>query len=322
MSHVRSEGLAVLLALVAAAPARAQHPWPVRSLPSMQVPGSPACAVGAVGGIAVRRTISSGGARREYLVVAPSRRAGDSPRPVLIDLHGTGSSPEQELAISGLGVAATARGFVVVAPQGTAPSPAGHTWNVPPSGASPDDARFIEDVLDDVARQDCVERTTVFLAGFSAGGRLASHLACALDTRVVAIAVVGGLRRPVECGTRAVSVLAFHGTADPINPYGGGGPAYWRGDVESAFRGWIEAGACAAPTVLALSDSVDLLTSTRCRGESSVTLYRLRGHGHTWPGSAVALPEARFGRTSRDVDASERIARFFARLAGPPGREP
>jgi polyhydroxybutyrate depolymerase len=47
--------------------------------------------------------------------------------------------------------------------------------------------------------------------------------------------------------------------------------------------------------------------------QSDVALYRVEGGGHTWPGSGqqTARPII-VGRTSRDIDATDEIWRFFS----------
>jgi poly(3-hydroxybutyrate) depolymerase len=60
-----------------------------------------------------------------------------------------------------------------------------------------------------------------------------------------AVAPVAGLRRPTPCPTtRAVSVIAFHGTADQVDPYHGHGQAYWTYSVPTAASDWATQDRC------------------------------------------------------------------------------
>jgi polyhydroxybutyrate depolymerase len=66
----------------------------------------------------------------------------------------------------------------------------------------------------------------VAAAGHSAGGGVTARLACELAGRVAAVAAVAPalFTEPVECRpSRAVPLLAVHGTADEVLPYGGQG---------------------------------------------------------------------------------------------------
>ncbi len=258
--------------------------------------------------------LPGGALPRRYLLIVPSRYDGSAPLPVLFDFHGSGSRPEQELEISGMRAVAEEIGAHLVLPAARAPFAAGgHTWNAPPDAALPDDVRFVREVLDDVSRRVCVAPRAVFLTGFSGGGRFASELACAMPDRVAALAVVGGLRAPPGCDGAPVPVLAFHGTADPINPYGGGGPAYWRYGVDSAAAAWAHRNGCrTGPVEHRVVRGVVRLEADGCPARGEVVLYRMVDAGHVWPGSRLPLPGERFGRAVEHLDAAALIAEFFA----------
>lgn len=266
-----------------------------------------------------KRILESGGVQREYALYAPLAPRPGERLPLVVDLHGSGSSPEQELAISGMAAAADRHGFMVALPYAARSFPAGgHTWNVPPDGRYPDDIRFLADLLDALSSDACIDGGRVFLTGFSGGARLASEAACALSERVSALAVVGGLRAPGAC-MRPVPVLAVHGTADPINPYAGGGPDYWTYGIDLAFRRWAERNGCVGePGPERLGPDVQKLSLENCADRSELILYRIVGGGHVWPGSGVEFPRERFGPSPETLDATALILDFFVRhgLAG------
>jgi len=261
-----------------------------------------------------RHALLQGGRERSYFVYVPAGLDSGAARPVVLDLHGSGSHPRQELALSGLDRAAERHGFLVVLPEAVVPLPTGGaTWNVPPAPDRPDDVAFVREIVDDVARRLCIDPGRVYAVGFSGGGRLASLLACGLADRLAGVAAVGGLRHPETCApARAVSILAFHGSADPINPYTGGGSAYWGGGVEAALRGWAAQYACdATPQRTDLAAGAVRIAFAGCDGSGAVTLYRLEGAGHVWPGSSLPLPEARFGAAASQLDATALILEAF-----------
>ena len=73
-----------------------------------------------------------------------------------------------------------------------------------------------------------------------------SQLACDESQVFAAVAPVSGLRRPSPCpSTRAVPVIAFHGSADPVDPFAGHGEAYWTYSVPTAEKYWGEQDHCA-----------------------------------------------------------------------------
>jgi polyhydroxybutyrate depolymerase len=257
--------------------------------------------------------IRSGASERHYMLFVPRSYDGSRAAPVVIDFHGSGSHPEEELRINGLQAAAEARGWIVVLPVAAVPYRlGGNTWNVPAEPGQPDDVRFARDTLDDAARRVCIDPTRVYASGFSGGARLATAVACALSDRIAALGAVGGLRAPESCA-RAVPVIAFHGTRDPINPYAGGGPAYWGYGVEQALRAWARQNRCGARREQRAAADVERVAYADCAGDARVVLYRFRGAGHTWPGSSFPFPAERFGATPRSVDATAVMLDFFGR---------
>jgi polyhydroxybutyrate depolymerase len=132
----------------------------------------------------------------------------------------------------------------VAYPQAAISDGRGYDWNVPnvplvggrpvPKGAA-NDVSFLEKSITYLESRYCVDAGRVFVTGVSGGGRMASQLGCDASTVIAAIAPVAGLRRPTPCpARRAVPVVAFHGTADPVDPYAGHGQRYWTYSVPEA----------------------------------------------------------------------------------------
>ena len=253
-------------------------------------------------------TLESGGLTRRFLMQLPATSAGEK-LPVVLNLHGTGSTPEEQLALSGLGQQLEARRFALVAPAGYE-----RMWNVPPEANKPDDVRFIAGVLDAVAELACVDRTRVYATGFSGGGRMSSQLACDLSTRIAAVAAVGGVRFPGPCAqARPFPVLAFHGTADDVNPYDGGGRPYWQTSVEAAIDGWAAHNRCGPRTEEPTAPAVQRIAYGA--GCTDVVLYRIAGLGHVWPSAALvtAPPATAEAVSAGETTTNEILWAFFAR---------
>ena len=241
------------------------------------------------------RTIESGGVTRRLLVYVPAGHADDDALPLVFNFHGSGLTPEIQLNMSGLVPVADAEGFVIVAPAGLE-----QTWNVPPDPAEPDDVQMVADALDELESLVCLDRNRVFAAGFSGGGRMSSQLACDLSSRIAAVVAVGGVRFPGPCSdARPFPILAFHGTADAVNPYDGGGQAFWQTGVEDAIAGWAQHNECAARSVERVADGIDRIGYAGC---VEVALYRIEGFDHDWPRAI-----------GDDASADELIWSFFQR---------
>lgn len=279
-------------------------------------------APGVAPGRSAHETRSGELTRRWLLYVPRPLEEAGTPLPLVFNLHGSGSTPEEQLALSNLEELAERESFVVVAP---AAAGAGQRWNVPPEPGKPDDVRFLSELIDKVAALTPIDRQRVFAIGFSGGGRMASLLACRLSERIAAIAAVGGIRHPGPCAlARPMPILAIHGAADDVNPYEGGGQPYWGTGVEPAVAGWAEQNECTRRNETPLQP-----TSVReirfdgpdCGAE--VVLYRIDGFGHRWPHAVAALDDdgdgLRMGDRLRggEVTASELLWRFFQRHSLP-----
>jgi polyhydroxybutyrate depolymerase len=111
-----------------------------------------------------------------------------------------------------------------------------------------------------------------------------------------------------------VPVVSFHGTADPIDPYGGHGQKYWTYSVQDAAKRWAAHDGCGAkPTVSHAAQGVTLTAYRGCRNGGAVELYSIAGEGHEWPGGPT-LPSILtrvLGPQSNAVDANAVMWRFF-----------
>lgn len=264
------------------------------------------------------RQIESGGRVRAYRIVVPASYSGQEPAPLVFNLHATSDTPAAQAALSG-----AARihplGAIIVEPTGSVSVGEGFGWNVPNNPDGADEVRFLEDVLGAVSAEMCIDETRVYAMGWSGGARMASELACMRPHRVAAIAAIGGLRRPegddgVCAEGPAVSVIAFHGQRDGVNPYvvGDAAPSpRWTYGVDEALRRWSLALHCAAPAAEQVTASIERIAFQRCRNGAELVLYRSGPMGHTWPGTAIAmLPE--LGTVEQDIDATALSLDFFA----------
>ena len=145
--------------------------------------------------------------------------------------------------------------------------------------------------------------------------RTASQLACDSSGVFAAVAPVSGLRRPTPCpSTRAVPVISFHGTADPVDPYNGHGQAYWTYSVPEAAQDWGKQDGCSpTPSSSQPVATVTLTKYTGCSGGAEVDLYTIQGEGHEWPGGPK-LPRSFtrvLGPQSTSISANQLIWSFF-----------
>jgi polyhydroxybutyrate depolymerase len=267
------------------------------------------------------QALTFGGVQRTYVVHAPA--GNDHPAGLVINLHGAGATGRAQEAITNYDSAADALGFVVAYPDGIEQSWADGRGASAPDREGIDDVGFLTALIDRLVRDYGIPPGRVFATGMSAGAFMANRLACDRADVVAAIAPVAGtLGSGVPCApSRPVSVLEFHGTADPVVPFGGG-PMQGRGgasDILSApamAARWRDLDGCAgAPLEDDLPSagdgtSIHRFTAVGCAGGTSAVLIQINAGGHTWPTGNFALPDA--GLTTTATNASLASAQFFA----------
>jgi polyhydroxybutyrate depolymerase len=276
-----------------ARPAPSTGPRPAPAAYGSQAPRS-GCGTPAAGGT---RTLSPvlAGQVRQVRVHVPVGYAPEVPVPVLLNLHGSGSTAAKQETQTGLDATADGHGFLVVYPQGARASGTGFGWNIPGTPtflrSGPDDIGFLSGLVTLLRHSFCVDPNRVYASGFSGGARLVSQLACTPGVRLAGVLAVGGLRAPAPCHPMyPLAVLAFHGTADLSNPFNGHGQPYWTYSVPEAAARWARTDGCPAPAHTAHPYPETTLTDYRgCAGGAEVALYALTGKAHRWPAASGAF---------------------------------
>jgi len=278
-------------------------------------------------------TMEIDGITRSYHLHVPSA-VGPTPAPLVLVFHGGGGTGPGTERLTRFTALADREGFLVAFPEGVEKN-----WNDGREFTSSrahrdhvDDVAFVTALIDAIGRAHAVDPRRVYATGISNGGIFSHYLAAHLSARIAAIApVVGGIADPPEAWLRPeqpVSVLMLQGTRDPLVPYHGGAVAFGRGkiiDTEEAARRWAALNGGREPVREPLpADGKDRCGGLRTiypggRDGSEVTLVRLDGGGHTWPGGAQYLPERLIGRVCRDFDATVLIWDFFKAHPKPGG---
>jgi polyhydroxybutyrate depolymerase len=251
------------------------------------------------------------GVARTYQLYVPKAYRGTTAVPLVFDFHGYGSNAVQQMVYGNFKPLADQHDFLIVAPDGQGAS---RHFNLTNEKGLQNDIAMVLALLDHLEATFCVDAYRVYSTGMSDGGAITSVLACLASDRFAAFGAVAVEVYFKGCGgKRAVSIVAFHGTADPVvafNGRGGTGPnAAALGPAPAAMAGWAEHDHCDAAFVdTRLGTEVRRRTLSGCDGSSAVVFYIIDGGGHTWPGS---IPIARFGLTTKQIDASDTIWAFF-----------
>lgn len=271
-------------------------------------------------------SITSGGIEYDYQWTVPSSYDG-SPLPVVLDFHGLGGNGAQQAILSGWPGLAEREGFLAVQPTGTAIGRDDRaSWELPQFDTDRrDDVAMVRDLLEHIALNVCIDPARVYSTGMSNGGLFTSVLVCELSEVIAAAVSVAGVTHAESCEpTRPVPYLAFHGTADTVIPFRGGGETTLPGSAGGAFfeqvmpeefAEFASDFGCSEATDVAISDTVTLTSYTGCEAEVELGFYTIDGGGHTWPGSEVSAARQSLAVTTMDVDATALAWDFFQRHA-------
>lgn len=170
--------------------------------------------------------IRVGGTTRTMISYAPKNLPEQ--RPLVIALHGA----NQDAAyLQGLAkwesVADTAK-FVVVYANGV-----DKYWDI--SGQS--DLKFMEVIIDTMFSRHHIDKSRVYLTGFSMGGMFTYYAASKMADKIAAFAPVSGylMGGPNATSSRAVPILHTHGTADDVCVYS---------NVQAHIDAWVKFDGC------------------------------------------------------------------------------
>lgn len=254
---------------------------------------------------------------REYYLFVPPSYDGSSAVPLVLNLHGSGSSAPEQVAYSKMNLVADTAGFLVAIPEAVDSFWSSGFSFVPPT--APDDVNFLLTMIDEISANYAVDADRVYSTGMSNGGFMSYRLACEATDRFAAIASVTGSMADNTFSSCAPSmvmpVLEIHGTNDLTVPYEGSATSTAISDV---LGFWVNhnGGCPSEPVVTDIEDiqaegcTVKKYQWNPCKDWSEVLHFEVLNGGHSWPGS---FPIPGLGCTNQDIKAHVEIWNFFKR---------
>jgi predicted esterase len=143
-------------------------------------------------------------------------------RPLVVMLHPLGHTASTTQQLTGATPYADSHKFSLVYAEAI-----GGAWNAGGccSGSSADDLTYLRQVVDDVAKRTPVDRSRVYVWGYSNGAMMAWRALCQAPDVFAAAGVVGG-QLLVPCGVATARTRHVHGQTDTVVPWRGGRPSW------------------------------------------------------------------------------------------------
>ncbi len=270
------------------------------------------------------------GFSRSYLLHIPKGYDHAAAIPLVVALHGGFGTARQMEEESGLSELADREGFLALYPNGITLFGRLQHWNAGHCCGQAmkdgvDDVGFVSLAIDQTCQRLNVDRSRIYLVGYSNGGMLAHLFAAQRPETIAAVAAlaatIGSQPSPSEAEARIppakapVPIIAFHGREDDVVPYEGGRFREWRhlyAPVKESMAFWIRANQCALVPQReeTMSGRVLKETWTGNHKRGKVVLYTLEGWKHRLPTRhhTRKLPES---DSLVGFHASEHIWEFF-----------
>lgn len=275
---------------------------------------------------------------RSAIVHVPPGAIGRRDLPVIINFHGGGGHGANEQEYSLMDRLADRETFIAVYPNGSGRlSTRLLTWNAGTCCGYAvlnhiDDVGFTRVLIGKLAESVPIDRRRIYATGLSNGAMMSYRLAAEAGDLIAAVApVAGGMVLPAIKSPRAVPVLHIHSVDDPRALYNGGlglpfpltRTRVFHPNIEQMIQLWVRHDGCPAESVIAdrrgdsPRQSAVRYVYAPCRGGAEISLWKLSGAGHVWPGGKQKYLERILGPSTEIIDANLEMWNFFQRFSLP-----
>ena len=286
-------------------------------------------------------TVMVDGLQRHFQVHVPASYDRSKAMPVVLIFHGLHMNSTMMMGMTGFNPVSDHNNFIAVYGEGI-----NNRWSDGRTGSGVDDVAYVTSLLDKLAKEVNIDRRRVYACGISNGGFFAQVLACCIPDKIAAAGVVASTMmdrtQAMMQGSKAVPIVFFLGTDDPLLPWADGrtkdigklGEALGLSSLGSIDNGlarvggllnvpetiafWTAHNNCSGSPQVTQEADRDSRDGTTIKKESygsssnQVVLYTIEGGGHTWPGCPnLSAISGLTGKISQDMDASAVMWEFF-----------
>lgn len=261
-----------------------------------------------------------GGITRTYSFHVPASYTPDADVPLVLGLHGTGSSGADFAQYRDFRPIADTANFIMVHPDGSTFLGV-RFWNYGNVfGSSVDDVGFLEALIDTISAQYSIDPQRVYATGMSNGSFMCYALACQSD-RFAAVGTVAGsmsVDQHAACAPAyPTPVIHIHGTDDGINPYEGTSTMV---GIDTLMSFWVQRNDGSPIPITTMVPDLDPGDGATAEhrvytvgiNDHTVEHFKVIGGGHSWPGCPYP---GSTDNTCMDFDARLEIWRFFRQYA-------
>lgn len=262
------------------------------------------------------------GLKREFVTYLPEGINQADKSPVIISLHGRLGTAIRQMKFADFKPLADRDKVIIVCPQGV-----DRSWNdgrgTPANAKGINDVKFIDQLITYLVNTYRADPRKIYVTGMSNGGFMTSRLACELNTRIAAIAVVAA-SMDEDMGyqpNKPMPVMYIQGTKDPLVPFAGGAMKKGAGgDIyghEEVLKKWAAIDHCNNKPLItyppvSVNDGTSVIKEEYSNGNGfKVIGLTIVDGGHTWPGGTQYLPKFMIGPVTKNLNACDEIWKFF-----------
>jgi len=304
------------------------------------MPPEPSLAKGAPGAGDYDFSIQHEGLTRAYKLHVPPSYDKNKKIPLVIAFHGGGGKADLvDKQMGGMNKKSDEEGYIAVYPNGhkcidvpgrTYCWNAGTIFNLDFIDTDVDDVDFVSAMIDKITQNFSVDTKKIYATGASNGAWMSYAVACRLADKIAAIAPIAGGLVLQDCHpSKPVSIIHFHGTADPGWPYDGGGSCWTdsiRPAISETLSRWRDLNHCPGPSEITYQKGRATCETYACMLDSEITFCTIGGGGHTVPGGysfpleqiipwdddcALGQSGRGVGEVSKDISALDAMWEFF-----------